>query len=670
MNGFGFCLILMQQAIGCKARKLAIAILVLSLNFSINVVNAQSTTSPLTLVDFENVSGPSIFSHADPSLTLNTATFTGGQILTNATYLPVDPTSVYGTSYFCVGCLDTITIDFAQKVSNFSLLLMNGLYYTVTYTVEDDQGGTQQVSLVANADAGATTVSLPESGIRQVVISADPSTWDFEIDNVQFSATTLALLDPVASQFLTQYAQSASITTDTDVLASGGTLVLGASADGVTQLLVRLPAAKAGDVFNLSLQDEDGNATSTGAIGGLFNLGKSPANAALTLSVTAVDTASGPMAFAAFVAPMDFSRSDSDATLATRPVTLQVAGATQTTGTINIVRPPVIMIHGLWGEGTDWSGFTPLTDPNQTTFYTSFADYSGYVSGITATSPTYSSVKLTNIRSNSLGFAYNAAQVEKYIRNTIEDFKANKNVAAVQADLVGHSMGGNVSRYLAQLADFVRGDNYGQGMVNKLITIGTPHLGSPLATDLLNGQNNCSAKILAGAGMPSFTSLTVNNATVSGAVADLQGVGDGTGLSGPLTSEKQTTLPFPLANIAAKSTSANWVNVGKSLFSKSGFLHKWCSSDPIAVALTPTDWPSLFGNGDSDSVVPFTSQINGRTTGAGGPYSGIIHSAGLESLDFSAPAELDAAGSLATEVVKLLNEAKSGQDFYIYGGVQ
>ena len=630
---------------------------------------AQSP-SGLTTIDFENLSGPSLFSVADPPLTIDSATFTGGQVLTDATYLPADPTSVYGTSYFCTGCADTITIDFAQKVSNFSMLLLNGLYYTVTYTVEDDQGGTQQITIVANGDSGAATVSLAESGIRQVVIAADPTTFDFEIDDVQFSATNVSLIDPVASGFLTQYANSGSISTDTDLLSSGGNLVQGASADGVTQVLVRIPTAQAGTTFNLSLQDENGNASSTGEIGGLFKLGGAPKDAASGIAVTSVNTVNGPMAYAIYLAPTDFTRQTSDDSLAVRPVMLQVAGGGQFTGMINIVRPPVVLIHGIWDSAAGWATFQPsLTAANTLHIYP--ADYSGLLSGVSATSPTYEDVPLNTLRSNAVGFDYNAPTVEKQIRAFIQDFKMTNDVAAVQADLVGHSMGGDISRDLVTVSGFARGDTYGLGLVDKLITIGTPHLGTPLATALLNGSNNCVESVLEAVGNFSFSSLTINGVTVSGAVGDLMGNGDGTNLSPVLAKLHTTALPFPIAYITATSNSTNWVNLGQSLLGWSWWIRNaGCRSSAVAQALTPSGWPSLFGGATSDSIVPEQSQINNLSVGAGGPFTGLIHTSSLESLNFSGPAELDSASSIAGEVITLLNEAKSGSDYHPYGGAQ
>jgi len=141
------------------------------------------------LIDFEQFTAPSVFSGVQPPLTVGVATISGGQVLNAATNLPVDRSVVYGSAYFCPGCAQTITIGFSTKVSNFSLFLLNGLTVNISYTVQDDQGGTQVVSLPPNLASGSATISLPDSGITDVTITgADPSgSWDFEIDNIRFA---------------------------------------------------------------------------------------------------------------------------------------------------------------------------------------------------------------------------------------------------------------------------------------------------------------------------------------------------------------------------------------------------------------------------------------------------------------------------------------------------
>ncbi|MCZ6863360.1 MAG: hypothetical protein O7I42_24390, partial [Alphaproteobacteria bacterium] len=111
-----------------------------------------------------------------------------GQVLDATNFLPVNPTSVYGTAFFCPGCLPTLTIEFAEPVSDLSMFLMNGQTFVVTYFVEDDQGGMTQITLQPNFASGAGTVMLPSSGIRMATISGSASAFDFFIDNISFVA--------------------------------------------------------------------------------------------------------------------------------------------------------------------------------------------------------------------------------------------------------------------------------------------------------------------------------------------------------------------------------------------------------------------------------------------------------------------------------------------------
>ena len=94
--------------------------------------NAAALAKSQNFIDFEEFSGPSFFTGIQPPLTVGLATFSGGQILDAATFLPVNPTIVYGTAFSCPGCLPTLTIEFAEPVSDLSIFLMNGQTFIVT----------------------------------------------------------------------------------------------------------------------------------------------------------------------------------------------------------------------------------------------------------------------------------------------------------------------------------------------------------------------------------------------------------------------------------------------------------------------------------------------------------------------------------------------------------
>ena len=151
-----------------------------------------------TTIDFEGFNGPPVFTGIEPPLSVGIATFSGGQRLTATVNLPANQTTVYGTAYspLCNGCLDTITIDFSQAVSNLSLKVINGQTFTVGYTVQDNTEGSQVFSLQGNSQSGQATVTLPSTGITQVTVTSDATQWDFFIDDIQFG---VPVITPFAS---------------------------------------------------------------------------------------------------------------------------------------------------------------------------------------------------------------------------------------------------------------------------------------------------------------------------------------------------------------------------------------------------------------------------------------------------------------------------------------
>lgn len=148
--------------------------------------DAASPESTGCFIDFEKFPGGSIFTSVQPPLKVEGATISGGQILSNATNLPRNHTTVYGTAFFCNGCLPTMTIDFAHPVGDVSLLLMNGQTFTVNYTVTNNIGDLVTLSLPANSQSGANIVHLPAAGVSQVTVTSGTGSWDFLVDNIGF----------------------------------------------------------------------------------------------------------------------------------------------------------------------------------------------------------------------------------------------------------------------------------------------------------------------------------------------------------------------------------------------------------------------------------------------------------------------------------------------------
>jgi hypothetical protein len=313
-------------------------------------------------------------------------------------------------------------------------------------------------------------------------------------------------------------------------------------------------------------------------------------------------------------------------------------------------------VHGLWGNASSFNNFTPLiTDAN---FNISRAVYANAITGVTSTTPSFSSSVDSSIEANSLGFAYNATSVLAQINNFIAAYRTSANVAAVKADIVAHSMGGDVSRTMFLQSTFLSGNTFGAGPINKLITIATPHLGTPVAADLLASNNTCARNVLASDGEIALQSITFSGQTANGAVYDLEGNGYGGSLSVALTNLKPTQ-PFKTAYIAGIATSTNLSGLS-CLFCNAEALRLLCSGNPLASDLTASKWTTVYGQ-SNDTIVPLDSALNNMT---GLQYSGVIHTAALETLNFKGPSVLDPASNISTEVINLLNEASTGSDFH------
>jgi probable HAF family extracellular repeat protein len=525
-----------------------------------------------------------------------------------------------------------------------------------------------------------------------------------------FLAYGAQLVDPVPDLLSGSAVRSPSTLADAQVLATQGQVIQGSASDGVTELLVRIPANNVGDQFTLTVLNDSSQSQSAlpnedGALGKPGDTSFSQTQ----LSVAAVATNNdpnnpGPVGFAVYRAPIDFARqvsaglyksgncggvANSDDQAACRTVTLQIqnltAGSAITLPVI-IVRPPVILIHGLWGEPSNWNNFSPLySDIGGATpdsrLYVGVANYSKRPSdvAIVSSSPDYSSLPigqglavLANARANSLGFQYNARGVMSQVNEHLSKFKSGANtssvaVAAVQADIVGHSMGGDISRTIALQFDFLAPETFGQGIIHKLITIDTPHLGSPLATQLLQSQNGCVANVLALAQQPAFgsiqgvTKLGPATLTLQGAVGDLAD----TPSQALQNIAAQGQHPLPTALIAGTINSTNLAGLLNNATAMS--LRAACgvgASSPLAQNLTAGNWPNVFNNQPSDAIVSLNSQLDALSPDPGMVFDGNVHSPGTEKLGFAGPSVLD-SGPVPTQVINLLNTPVTDPLFHL-----
>ena len=424
----------------------------------------------------------------------------------------------------------------------------------------------------------------------------------------------------------------------------------------------------AGDQIQLTLSDESGpsaNGASAGYLTALPANGMDSRTSGGVITVTAVATGSGTaMAFAVYHSPTDFARTGNinDPTASVRSVTIaatDTTAGTSTTQTVSIVRPPVVFIHGLWGSPSDFmssDGGVLEAFTGEVQWRISFARFDQNVSA-TSTEPNYVNPQngFVTIPGSTLGFLYAATQVLPQVRAAVADYKyssaAGGQIAAIQVDVVAHSMGGDVTRTLPLLSGYAGQDTYIQGYVHKLITLDTPHLGTPVAADALSANNNCVQVLMANKSKFIIGTAVVNNASVNGAVGDLQ---QGSNAITNLQS-------LPTAMIAGRMTTSQLGGAGQNL--TGAIIRFFCgtiANDPLANALNPLDWLGEMG-GDSDGIVPLSSQFNGNsaysitTAGASQNTFPAIHSQGIATLGFLPPTILDQASGAPTQVINLLN---------------
>jgi pimeloyl-ACP methyl ester carboxylesterase len=437
----------------------------------------------------------------------------------------------------------------------------------------------------------------------------------------------VTLVDPVPDLL------TAIKNTDRNSLLNGGRTVDGVAADGVAQLLIRVTGAQANDTLQLEL-DQDG---------GLADLGSTSFQSAVTINADSQGNA-----FALYRAPLDFARlGGGDDAKQSRTVHLTVTPASavsSSTGTpILIVRPPVILVHGTWGNAAKWLHFGALNPLNpDPRFHVFPIDYSGVeLQGVTVI----------------------AASVMDQIRNNTTRFKNLLHVASVQSDLVAYSLGGLVSRALALTPAFIRDENFAAGDVHKLITLDATHSGTPLATNLI--ASNFLCKWLWGVGGRPIGQQIEDQATNSQVLLKLNSALAHVHLRAHALAAAAD--PIQMSDAEDSPATQNIIDVCRSLLPGS-------VGSKFRTLFTTADNP----NGDNDIIVGLASQ-QAHFSAVSSPiprttFQILIHTVG--SLSPTGPDVLnrmldaqnqvvDAVPTVPTiaEVIRLLNSSITSADF-------
>jgi pimeloyl-ACP methyl ester carboxylesterase len=233
---------------------------------------------------------------------------------------------------------------------------------------------------------------------------------------------------------------------DENVLQACGASARGAVADGVSRLLLRTSAGLNGmSCFEIVSESPLGQGTvetalkSTANVGGLHQassyyrapdgLGAAAASRSVELEITYTPAIGNGN---------------------TTRVRVQAA----------LVRPPRVLLHGLWSDASAWRKFWIRNDPLHTTFV---VDYEA---------------------DNSDSFSHNIPALLTALGDAVEASR-QRGFSTSQADVIGHSMGGLLARLATGHDEYAVPDNLGYGYIHRLLTLATPHFGSSFANLLV-----------------------------------------------------------------------------------------------------------------------------------------------------------------------------------------
>ncbi|MBR0034888.1 MAG: hypothetical protein IJP54_04350, partial [Synergistaceae bacterium] len=195
-----------------------------------------------------------------------------------------------------------------------------------------------------------------------------------------------------------------------------------------------------------------------------------------TAPLTLTSTSNGYQASAVLVAPeawpenITYPRGNFTVTAAFTPTN---GDAVTENLTLTLQAPPVVLIHGAFGDNEKMFGYAVGTNSG---VWHKLED-----AGLTAASWNYDGTKAPKalISSNTNGLA-------QIIAGTLNAINA-QGIAATRVDLVTHSSGGIIARqYLRTDTDTGNktANSYGLGTVRRVVTIASPNLGTPIGSYL------------------------------------------------------------------------------------------------------------------------------------------------------------------------------------------
>ncbi|MEO6838970.1 MAG: hypothetical protein ABI185_11335, partial [Ginsengibacter sp.] len=448
-----------------------------------------------------------------------------------------------------------VRINWSDFVTATNAIGKTGLVqkkYKIEYS--NDNGSTWHIiesSHVENAQSNQTdpfnkSYSFPGAGNYMIRVTDLDNLSDYNVTSI-FSVNST-----VANGF------SASLAWDHSIPFRSDNPV-GVAADGTARIFIKLKRdtnnTKPVTEINASISPANSNDKSSGTemLGKIMYANdtssySTEANAADKISDSkpfSSPSLSNSFAFW-LVAPDDFTQDltsqDAERTI---KITVNISYSDNTSvqeeEIVRIVRPPLMFVHGLNGSAQSFANTRYNVDGT-----TRYFKYAGGTDELFKNS--FMMLNLKNYASYKdnadilLGIgdiAYRPQSFQRFIHQlNLQGFAANR------VDYVCHSMGGCIARTVMsdQYSSYYRPTfqngntylNYGNGFINKLITLNTPHNGSPIAdfvSDLFNNialpsflESNTN---LGGFFVKTSSDKVLSYYTPSPAVKDLQAVHGG-----------------------------------------------------------------------------------------------------------------------------------------------
>lgn len=380
---------------------------------------------------------------------------------------------------------------------------------------------------------------------------------------------------------------SGGLKKDVSLAVEDKNLRTGAVADGISKLLL---IARCRSVTRFRISGRLSDDLSQGTLEPYMGVG----GANLEVEVQPQRAADGEYyAIAVYTPPSICPTDPLDRIVRIQVADTNASGLAVSSLTLKLEQAPVILVHGLWSGPTVWltGGFYD---------YLRDQDFKVFLAG-------YNSASTFNpsIASNSA-----ITSVGDHVKLALKALRIS-GIAASQCDVVGHSMGGLMTRgYIQQqvtMNRWKRPDNYMNGYIRKLITIGTPHLGSSLAA-LLYGYRDAPI-----AGVPTKVS----------SVFERFGMPIAGGAVESLAPNSPALQAMKACEVPCHAITASWEPGASSSAAILSKLTDWVTGGTVPNLAT------AFGGQENDTIVSLKSQ-QGKLDPSGSGVSkfpGVVHAA-------------------------------------------